>query len=44
MPDFADVLNTTKAAKRQQKKAEMEANEAAVAEAMAEVKAQRGQN
>jgi hypothetical protein len=41
MPDFADVLNTTKAAERQQKKAEMKANEDAIAEAMAEVEAQR---
>lgn len=41
MPDFADVLNTTKAAEKQQKAAEKKANEAAIAEAMAEVEAQR---
>jgi hypothetical protein len=41
MPDFADVLNTTKAAERQQKEAETKSNEAAIAEAMAEVEAQR---
>ncbi|KAG7358837.1 hypothetical protein IV203_015426 [Nitzschia inconspicua] len=41
MPDFADVLNTTKEAERQQKEAETKANEAAIAEAMAEVEAQR---
>jgi hypothetical protein len=41
MPDFADVLNTTKAAERQQKEAEVKANEAAIAEVMAEVDAQR---
>jgi hypothetical protein len=41
MPEFADVLNTTKAAEKQQKEAETKANEAAIAEAMAEVKAQR---
>ena len=41
MPDFADVLNTTKAAERQRKEAEKTANEAAIKEAMAEVEAQR---
>ena len=41
MPDFADVLNTTKAAERQRKEAEKTANDAAIKEAMAEVEAQR---
>jgi hypothetical protein len=41
MPEFADVLNTTKAAERQQKEAEKKANEAAIAEAKAEAESQR---
>jgi uncharacterized membrane protein YqiK len=41
MPEFSDALNTTKAAERQQTEAETTANQAAIAEAMAEVEAQR---
>mmetsp|Transcript_22168 Transcript_22168/g.35726 ORF Transcript_22168/g.35726 Transcript_22168/m.35726 type:complete len:177 (+) Transcript_22168:153-683(+) len=44
MPEFTDVLNTTKAAEEQTKEAEMKANQAAIEEAMAEVTAQRAKN
>jgi hypothetical protein len=42
MPEFSEVLNTTKAAEKQAKDAELKANEAALAEVKAQIAAQRG--